>query len=393
MKTLREKKNDLIEKMSALLDKVETENRSMTEDEAAAYAQYEADLSSTIKLIEKKEALRSMSINGNGDGDDDDDDGNGNGDGDDDDDGGDNDDDEVRSFVDHIRGVHGENFRAENLTFGDNGAVVPKSIAKRVIKTLENICPIYERATKFHFKGEVTFPVLDETTDTVVCDYAEEFKELTSKTPKFGGVTLKGYLVGALALVSRSLINNAEVDVLSIIITTMAMAAKRFLERECLIGTEGKMEGVLSTKNLATAGAAAAITIDDLITLQGKVIDQYQDGCIWIVHPETRDALRKLKDENGRYYFNCDATTGFKPMILNKEVCVSDRMPKIGAGNKAVFYGDPSGLYINIREQISTQVLREKYATMHAIGVNMWFEIDSKLAELQKIAALQCATA
>ena len=80
-------------------------------------------------------------------------------------------------------------------------------------------------------------------------------------------------------------------------------------------------------------------------------------------------------------------------MILNKEVCVSDRMPKIGAGNKAVFYGDPSGLYINIREQISTQVLREKYATMHAIGVNMWFEIDSKLAELQKIAALQCATA
>ena len=299
MKTLREKKNDLIEKMSALLDKVETENRSMTEDEAAAYAQYEADLSNTIKLIEKKEALRSMSINGNGDDDGNDD---GSGEGDDDDDGNSDtdDEDEVRSFVDHIRGVHGENFRAENLIFGDNGAVVPKSIAKRVIKTLENICPIYERATKFHFKGEVTFPVLDETKDTVVCDYAEEFKELTSKTPKFSGVTLKGYLVGALALVSRSLINNAEVDVLSIIITTMAMAAKRFLERECLIGTEGKMEGVLSTKNLATAGAAAAITIDDLITLQGKVIDQYQDGCIWIVHPETRDALRKLKDENGR---------------------------------------------------------------------------------------------
>lgn len=391
MKKLRERKNSLVEKMTAILDKVENENRSMTEDEAAEYAAAEADLQNTINLIDKKEALRSMNIGEGSDEGADEGDGEGSDEGADE--GGDEgDDDEVRAFVDHIRGNATESQRAENLTFGDNGAVVPKTIAKRVIKTLENICPIYERATKFHFKGEVTFPVLDETNGTVVCDFAEEFNELTSKTPSFGGVTLKGYLVGALALISRSLINNAEVDVVSIIISTMALAAKRFLEKQCLLGTEGKMQGVLETENTVTSAAASAITIDELISLQGKIIDQYQEGCIFIMHPETRDELRKLKDKNGQYYFTCDVTTGFKPMILNKQVYVSDAMPKIGAGNKAVFYGDPSGLYINLREQISTQVLREKYATMHAIGINMWFEIDSKIAETQKLAALACAS-
>ena len=41
-----------------------------------------------------------------------------------------------------------------------------------------------------------------------------------------------------------------------------------------------------------------------------------------------------------------------------------------------------------MRENISIEVLREKYATQHAIGVNAWFEFDSKVADSQKLAVL-----
>lgn len=396
MKKSQEKKNALLAEMNAILDKCEQENRSsLAEDELTEYNRLSDELQGVVDFIEKKKALRSAAIEGaNASNDEDEDEGERTEDdaeGNDGEEEADETSDEVRSFVNHIRGINDESIRSGELKFGDNGVVVPKTIAKKVIRTLENICPIYEKATKFHFKGEVVFPVLDESTSTVVCDYAEEFNELTSKTPKFEGITLKGYLVGALALVSRSLINNAEVNVLSIIISTMALAAKRFFEENCLIGDGSKMQGVLMSDNVVTAPASNALTIDDLIDVQGKIIDEHQNKCVWIMHPTTRDALRKLKDENGRYYFNCDVTTGFKPMILNKEVFVSDKMPKIGADSKCVFYGDPSGLYVNMREQISTQILREKYATMHAIGVNMWFECDSKIVEKQKLAVLKCA--
>ena len=55
---------------------------------------------------------------------------------------------------------------------------------------------------------------------------------------------------------------------------------------------------------------------------------------------------------------------------------------------KAVLYGDYSGLSVNIREDISIEVLREKYATQHAIGVVAWLEMDSKITDAQKLAVL-----
>ena len=60
----------------------------------------------------------------------------------------------------------------------------------------------------------------------------------------------------------------------------------------------------------------------------------------------------------------------------------------IAAGAKAILYGDYSGLSTNIREDISIEVLREKYATQHAIGVVSWFEFDSKVTDNQKLAVL-----
>ena len=60
----------------------------------------------------------------------------------------------------------------------------------------------------------------------------------------------------------------------------------------------------------------------------------------------------------------------------------------MAAGAKAILYGDYSGLSVNMRENISIEVLREKYATQHAIGVNAWFEFDSKVTDSQKLAVL-----
>lgn len=63
-------------------------------------------------------------------------------------------------------------------------------------------------------------------------------------------------------------------------------------------------------------------------------------------------------------------------------------MPVMAAGAKAVLYGNYTGLSVNMRENISIEVLREKYATQHAIGVVSWFEFDSKVTDNQKLAVL-----
>lgn len=63
-------------------------------------------------------------------------------------------------------------------------------------------------------------------------------------------------------------------------------------------------------------------------------------------------------------------------------------MPGMAANSKAILYGDYSGLSVNIREDISIEVLREKYATQHAIGVVGWFEFDAKVSDNRRLATL-----
>lgn len=63
-------------------------------------------------------------------------------------------------------------------------------------------------------------------------------------------------------------------------------------------------------------------------------------------------------------------------------------MPVMAASAKPVLYGDLSGLSVNVRENIQIQVLQEKYATLHAVGVVAWLELDSKVTDSQKMATL-----
>ena len=304
------------------------------------------------------------------------------------------------AFENYIRGVV-SNTRAGdpiNLTETAGGAMIPKTIAKRIIEEVYNICPILERSTKYNTKGELVIPYYDEDTTAITVGFAQEFVELSSSVGTFTGITLKDYLAGALTLVSRSLINNSDINLTDFVVRRMALNIARFLEGVLLNGgvvsgagtlNEVKVLGLSTATVGVTTAAATAITADDLIDLQGSVKDIFQQNAIWIMHTNTRTALRKLKDEVGRYLLQDDISAAFGKTLLGKDVYVSDNMPEMEAGNIAIYYGDMRGLATKFSEDMNIQVLREKYATMHAIGVVGWVDFDSKIENQQAIAALK----
>ena len=58
-------------------------------------------------------------------------------------------------------------------------------------------------------------------------------------------------------------------------------------------------------------------------------------------------------------------------------------------GNRAIIYGDLSGLAIKTSENATIDILREKYATQHAIGVYAYLEMDAKVENAEKIAVMK----
>ncbi len=273
----------------------------------------------------------------------------------------------------------------------DNGAVIPSTIANKIIKKVTDICPIYAMATKYNMGGNITIPYYDEEEQKIQMEYATEFEELSSTSGKFASIELKGYLAGALSRVSKSLVNNSQFDIVSFVINAVGETVAKFIENEMLNGTKDKIVGLSSAKQVVTAGKPTVITTDELIDLQEEVPDLFQDGAVWIMNRETRKFLRKLKDNEGRYILNPDATAKWGYTLFGKNIYTSAQMPKMESGKTAIYYGDMSGLAIKVSETESIEVLREKYATQHAIGVVAWIEMDGKIENEQKIAALKMA--
>ena len=108
------------------------------------------------------------------------------------------------------------------------------------------------------------------------------------------------------------------------------------------------------------------------------------------VKPDRKVSVRDIQNAMRDHYEGTalDITNDFGNNLLGKPVYLSDNMPTIASAAKAVLFGDFSGLKVNLHEDIEINVLLEHYSNQHAIGVNAWLEMDSKVAENQKIAAL-----
>lgn len=302
---------------------------------------------------------------------------------------------ELRSFAGFIRGTVTQMRAGEqNFNLANNGALLPVSIANRIIETVRDMCPILAGADVYHVSGTLKIPVYGNANSThnIAVGYGADFTELTADAGAFTSVDLSGYLVGALSLVGRSLLNNADIDLVSFVVRKMAEAISVFVEAELLSGTgskNGHCTGALSTTNTLKAGSTTAISADILLDLQSKVKQAFQRNAVWTMHPNTWSAIKKLKDNNNRYLVQDDITGEFPFRLLGKPVYLSDNMPVIASGAKAVLYGDYSGLSVNIRESMTVEVLREKYATQHAVGVVAWMELDSKVSDPQKLVTLE----
>lgn len=387
IKALLEKKEDLKGKMKGIVDTAKVENRELTEEEVKNFDELEKsikDVESTIERMKKVEDMeiktpkvedkRELT----------------------------QEEKDIKAFANFIRnkvnGIMNEGTTDVNLTKGDNGAVIPKTIAKKIIDKVIEISPLYASATKYNAKGTLAIPKYDDTTDDVTVAYATEFDELVSHSGKFATVELAGFLIGALTKISKSLLNNSDFNLTEYVINKMAEKFKLFYEGEMINGTTNKIGGIVgsydSTKMKVVLGAKSSITADELIDIQETVPDVFQVGAYWIMNRDTRKTIRKLKDSDGNYILNRVFNEKWDYELLGKPVYCSEKVNKLGTASKAViFYGDFSGLAVKETEEMEIQVLVEKFATQHAIGVCGYSELDAKVENTQKIAVAVTGTA
>lgn len=370
MKFLIEKRNSIVEEINNLFKGAETEKRALTEDEQSTFEAKTAELKALDKTIEAKREARSLTMM---------------------------DDEtpktpeekeekrsteelEARAFETYLREQ-----RAGEMAKGENGAVIPQTIANKIIDTVKQVAPIYALTTKFNVKGKLQFPVAK---GSITTGYQTEFTDIASSAVSFDNVELDGHLIGALSKVSVSLINNAQFDIVGYVVNKIAQSIAEFLEKELIKGAtniKGITDKSYEGKGVVKVETATkdVLTADDLIDTQAALKMNVQDGCAWLMNQAMLTKVRKLKDGNQQYILNPDVRTGFGFELLGKPVMISDEMPA-----DTVVYGNWSAMYVNIHEDINIRQLNEVYAAQHGVGFVAWAELDAKLVEQDKFAKL-----
>ena len=151
MKKLYEKKNSLLNEMEDILNKAKEETRSFTEEEKSRVEEIKSEIRGLEQVIANEEELRSFDksnitrATGNSEKTTEE-----------------RQQEEVekeeRQFIDAV--ATGE---IRNLTAGNNGGIIPVTIASDIIDTVKELCPLLDHADIYHVAGELRLPKFKAT--------------------------------------------------------------------------------------------------------------------------------------------------------------------------------------------------------------------------------------
>jgi len=241
---------------------------------------------------------------------------------------------------------NGEGFEFRSIVPSSTGAPVPTSFYNKVIELARLTGPMLQTSTMLSTSsGEpLQIPSLGAySTATVKAPGAA----IDENDPTFNNfVTLSAYKYSGLISVARELIEDSGVDLLGFIAAEVGNALGYEVNKGLTVGT-GTVQptGVVNvagsgvTGGTGVAGAFTADNIFDLIySLDGAVRSKNTFGLQ--MNGKSISAVRKLKDNYGRYLFEPALSAEKRDLIGGYTVYENPAMADIATGAKSIIAGD-----------------------------------------------------
>lgn len=238
-------------------------------------------------------------------------------------------------------GINGEGLA------GNGGLTVPTSVYNQVIQMLGEDSPVFEKAEKF---GSVTGNLKIAREDDVSDEgFIGELQDASKLVPKMKSVTLTNKRVGAAIQLTKALIQDSGVNIVSYAQKRLARSTAKAIERGILVGdkdADNSFSPIIGDASvLKQERAAAGVTVEDLLDIYGKLNPSYLTGSMWVVSREVFNVIMKLKDGDGTYLIFRGIVEGkpgyslFGAPVYVSDVLKGDNAQSIVFGNFQAGYG------------------------------------------------------
>ena len=314
---LRQQKAALTEQMRSLLNKAETESRSLTTDEAKSFDELRNQSESLNAEIARYEALadEERSLSGKPAGD------NkklGN--------------DELRSYI-----LTGETRALSTGVPADGGYTVIPELNKQIMQQLTDESVMRQICTVKTIRSN-EFKQLVSAGGAAV-NHGEEGQARTeTAASKLHEVSIKLYPIYAYPKTTQEIIDFSDVDILSWLATEIGDTFTDTEETDLVKGDgEKKAKGFLSYPREAKGDKTrafgklekleiAALAADSLIDLKFKLRAKYRKNAVWVMNSNTAAKVQKLKNGNGDYIWRERLQAGDPDTLLGLPVYYLENM-------------------------------------------------------------------
>lgn len=375
-------------KASELMEKSETEERSLTPEEQVQYRELIAKMDALKKDIELNETQLRQMIEMEGK--------NGKevtpqvGEGGEEARGIEETPEYRSAFFDFMQGrKHADELRAMSKTGGE-AVLVPKTIETKLYKYLNDFSVMRRVSSIVTLGTDKTYIMMDDTGIAGWIDEGGTYGE-TDDTFKSKGVS--AYKVGRIVKISKELlqdsIENMEDYIAKSLARSIAKAENLAYTKGRPDGTEKQPRGFIHDATKVNSASSTALILDEVKALKFKVHDDAILNGKYMMNKETAEAIALLKDGTQNYYWQPSIRDGEPDKLFGKPVEINNDMDGIGAGKIFIAFGDFSAYQITDRKSFGMQRLNELFAGTGQVGFLADTRTDGILMFEEAIAVIK----
>lgn len=282
------------------------------------------------------------------------------------------------------------------------GHLVPEEFRSEIVRLAEDFGLIRKQARMVPMKREVL--KLPKVTASVTVYWPGETNAGTESKPTLGLVTLTAKTLVGLTPVTNELLEDADVDVIDLLVELFAEAIAGEEDKQALRGTGAPFTGVLSVAgvNTVTMGTGETgfeyVNADHLRDLVAGVKTLALSGAGFYMHRSVWGVVQKIKDASGQYLVTApnpvmtgDASkaSGVVGYIWGYPVYLSEKMPSLtetAAETKFVVFGNPKFIYLGDRKQMTIAISEDA-----TIGDTNLFESNMSAVRITERIAMEVA--
>jgi HK97 family phage major capsid protein len=331
------------EEAKSLLDAAAAEKRDLTAEENAKYEKISADLDSRAKVIEtlKEDAVREERAN-----------------------------EAMRGLENQARPVaevrsdksdadairslaKGEirsyEFEKRDVLKTSTGSPVPTSFYDEVLLLARTVGPMLETSTVLNTASGENLQIPSLATYSAGTPFGEA-APIGESDPTFNAfVTLGAFKYSFLTQVSRELVEDSGVDILSFLAAQTGNAMGFSVNAALTTGTGTTQPfGIVGRSTLGVTGTSIAPTADNLIDLVYSVdtVGRRLPGTGFQMNASLISTVRKLKDGSGQYLFTPSLSADANDLLLGYPIFENPGMANAGTANRSVIFGHLPSYYV-----------------------------------------------